>query len=197
MTNPLFERELTPEQMFEMLPTFFEKLQALAQDIGLDLAEYQADHIAMRINDHQMTEQAHQAWLKFGTVISSAHINGRPIVVFEFTQPIVFQHWAIECLELPYPAKGKRYLSEGWEHIEFVVPANVETAEEYLHELKVRIPKLLEAWDSMEKMGIKTKLSSPKGEGERLSNPTVAFKRDGVCIKLHPYTLKQVVLSEQ
>ncbi|MDB1123446.1 VOC family protein [Vibrio algarum] len=197
MTNPLFECELTPEQMLDNLPAFFEKLNSLARDIGLELTEYQADHIAMRINDNQLTDQAHQAWLKFGTVISSAYINGRPIIVLEFTKPISIQNWAIECLELPYPAKGKQYPNQGWEHVEFVIPSDAKTAKEYLKELKSRMPRLLDAWDRMESMGINIKLSSPKGEGERLANPTVAFKRDGVCIKLHPHALKQVVLSEQ
>jgi predicted metalloenzyme YecM len=41
------------------------------------------------------------------------------------------------------------------------------------------------------------KLSSPKGEGERLANPTVAFKHDNICIKLHPHSLKNIVASEQ
>ncbi|QSA19814.1 VOC family protein, partial [Vibrio furnissii] len=45
--------------------------------------------------------------------------------------------------------------------------------------------------------GVKTKLSSPKGEGDRLNNPTVAFKWQGVCIKLHPHTLKTIVASER
>ncbi|GAL14478.1 protein yecM [Vibrio astriarenae] len=48
----------------------------------------------------------------------------------------------------------------------------------------------------LDELDIKMKLSSPKGEGERLNNPTVAFKHQGVCIKLHPHTLKAIVASE-
>ncbi|MFC1234214.1 VOC family protein [Vibrio sp. F74] len=196
MINRLFECELTPEQMLKNVSQFSDKITKLMQDIGLDLTMYQADHIALRINDYQLTEQAHEAWLEFGRVISSAHINGRPIIVLELEQPISVQGWTVECLELPYPAKGKLYPEQGWEHIEFVVPSEAMTADEYLEELKLRIPKLNETWGKMAQLEITTKISSPKGEDERLANPTVAFKRGGVCIKLHPHTLKRVVLSE-
>ncbi|WED25695.1 VOC family protein [Vibrio sp. DW001] len=196
MTNRLFECELTPEQMLKNVPQFSDKIIKLMQDIGLDLTTYQADHIALRINDYQLTEQAHDAWLEFGKVISSAYINGRPIIVLELNQSISVRDWTVECLELPYPAKGKHYPEQGWEHMEFVIPSEAKTAEEYLEELKFRIPKLNDMWDKMGLLGITTKISSPKGEDERLANPTVAFKRNEVCIKLHPHTLKRVVLSE-
>lgn len=40
-------------------------------------------------------------------------------------------------------------------------------------------------------------MSSPKGDKERLANPTIAFKRDDVCIKVHPHGIKAVIASEQ
>lgn len=46
-------------------------------------------------------------------------------------------------------------------------------------------------------LGVKVKLSSPQGDRQRLANPTVAFKWQGVCLKLHPYSLRQVIESER
>lgn len=196
MPNHLFECELTPEQMLENLPDFMEKISRLASDIGIDLTGQIADHIALRINDEKLAHDAHQAWLNYGKVISSAIINGRPIVVLEFENQLSIQNWQIECLEIPYPAEGKSYPEQGWEHMEFVIPSQAKTADDYLADLKLAFPQFITSWEKMAEMGITTKLSSPKGENERLPNPTVAFKGHGVCIKLHPHSLKKVVMSE-
>jgi len=196
MNRCISECELTPEQMMRNLPDFLTKILALASDIGIDLASYQADHIALRINEQSLAQEAHQLWLQQGTCISNTTINGRPIIVIELDHQIVIQYWHIECIELPYPAINKHYSIQGWEHIEFVIPSQEETAEGYLADLKEKIPSLKGAWEEMAELGITTKLSAPKGNKERVVNPTVAFKRDGICIKLHPHSLKEVVTSE-
>ena len=197
MTAQLEVKRLTPQQMLQDLDLFTAKIQALAERIGLDLSAAQADHIALRINETEIAAQAHQAWSAYGEVISLAEINGRPIVVIAFDRPLNSNGWHIECLELPYPAPGKSYPNESWEHIEFVIPSMAQTAEDYLADLQRQLPVFAERFEQLADLGVKVKLSSPKGEGERLNNPTVAFKHDGVCIKLHPHTLKAIVASEQ
>ncbi len=196
MTTELVEKRLTPELMLQDLDAFVEKIEALASMLSLDLSLAQADHIALRINDTQTALQAHQAWAQYGKVISQAQINGRPIIVIEFDKMLESRGWKIECLELPYPAEGKIYPTEGWEHVEFVIPSHAETADEFLADLKHTYPAFGGRLAQLEAMGVKIKLSSPKGEGERLNNPTVAFKYQGVCIKLHPHSLKAIVESE-
>ena len=197
MSKQLDLNQLTPEQMLINMHPFWEKIETFSAELGLELEAFQADHIALRINDPELAKLAHKAWQAYGTEISSAEINGRPIIVIEFTKPLKINGWSIECLELPYPAPGKLYPHQGWEHVEFVVGSKAQTADEYLTDLKKRFPQLDNRWSSLSEQGIKTKLSSPKGEGERLVNPTVAFKKDGVCIKLHPHSLKDVVNSEK
>ena len=144
-----------------------------------------------------LAKLAHQEWQKEGKVISNALINGRPIIVILFEQALNSHGWDIECLELPYPAPGKIYPEQNWEHVEFVVPSTAQTADDYLADLKKQFPDFAAQCERLSDLGIKTKLSSPKGEGERLNNPTVAFKWQGVCIKLHPHSLKNIVESEQ
>lgn len=197
MTIQLVEKRLTPELMLQDLDAFTAKIETLAAMLHLDLSLAQADHIALRINNTETAQQAHQAWAQYGKVISQAQINGRPIIVIEFAKMLESRGWKIECLELPYPAEGKLYPTEGWEHVEFVIPSHAETADEFLADLKHTYPDFGAQFEKLEEVGVKIKLSSPKGEGERLSNPTVAFKYQGVCIKLHPYSLKRIVESEQ
>jgi len=197
MTSQLQQATLLPSQMQQTLPEFISQIKTLADKLGLDLSNYQADHIAMRINEQDLAKQAHQEWQEYGQVISQAQINGRPIVVIAFDKPLESHGWSFECLELPYPAEGKIYPKQGWEHVEFVVPSMAQTADDYLADLQNQFPEFAAQWERLPELGIKTKLSSPKGEGERLNNPTVAFKWQGVCIKLHPHSLKKIVESEQ
>lgn len=187
---------LSPASLRTQLPQFWQKIEQLSELLGLEVDNLTADHIAMRINDWTLTEQVHQAWLEQGAQLSNAMINGRPIIVLQLTQPLKVASQTIDCLELPYPS-DKTYPQQGWEHVEFVVTSTAQTADDFVQDVLQAFPKLDSQWEQLAEMGVKVKLSSPKGEGERLANPTVAFKKGGVCIKLHPHTLKAVIASEQ
>ncbi|WP_036798471.1 VOC family protein [Photobacterium marinum] len=190
----LTDAGLHPEQMLASLPAFLTRIEALAKEMNVSLESYQADHIALRVNDWTMAEALHQAWLAYGEEWSNNEINGRPIIVIGFHEPLKLGNWTVEALELPYPG-AKSYPHEGWEHIEFVIPAEANNTDELKVVLDEVLPEL--AWDELAEKGIKLKASSPSGEKERLPNPTYAFKKDGVCIKLHPCSLKAVIESEE
>lgn len=192
--HKLEQYNLHPTQMLAQLPEFMKAINTLIDDLGISLAGYQADHIALRVNDQDVAHQLHLAWLSYGEEWSNNMINGRPIVIIGFEQPLAVDDWTIEALELPYPS-DKVYPQQGWEHIEFVVPSSAKTIEELKADLLEKLPQL--DWDGLDTKGIKVKASSPSGEDERLANPTFAFKRDGVCIKLHGHSLKAVLESEQ
>lgn len=189
----LREAGLHPEQMLAQLPAFVARIEALAREMDLSLTAYQADHLALRVNDREIAEALHQAWLAYGEEWSRTMINGRPIVVIGFHQPLKVGPWQIEALELPYPSE-KQYPQQGWEHIEFVIPSEAGATDALKDVLDKTFPTL--PWDELAAKGIKVKASSPAGEHERLPNPTYAFKKDGVCIKLHPCSLKAVIESE-
>ncbi|WP_070963539.1 VOC family protein [Vibrio sonorensis] len=197
MPKSLKNTGLAPNEMLVKLDQFMDKIHGLMDILGLNMQPYKADHIALRINDNELAQLAHKAWLELGEEISCAKINGRPIIVVKLHREIEIGSWKVDCIELPYPAVGKTYPQQGWEHIEFVVPSKTTSISDYQQELFDLWPELERNWARLAALGVKTKLSSPKGEGERLSNPTLAFKYDGVCIKLHPHTLESIVQSEQ
>ncbi|PSW18749.1 VOC family protein [Photobacterium sanctipauli] len=192
----LEQKGLLPTQMLAQLPAFMARIKQLALELGVSLDNYQADHIALRVNDWATAEQLHQAWLAYGEEWSNNEINGRPIIVIGFHTPIEVDGWTIEALELPYPG-NKPYPQEGWEHVEFVIPAKAADTDALKVVLDNTFTALAKGWDTLAEKGIKVKASSPSGEHERLPNPTYAFKKDGVCIKLHPCSLKAVIDSEQ
>jgi uncharacterized protein len=192
--HQLEKNDLHPRKMLAQLPEFIDAISALMIDLGISLSGCKADHIALRVNDRTMAEKLHQAWLAYGCEWSNNIINGRPIIIIGFTQPLSVGDWNIEALELPYPS-DKVYEHQGWEHIEFVIPSNARTTAEFKEVLLQQLPSL--DWNGLNQKGIQVKASSPAGENERLPNPTFAFKRDGVCIKLHGHALKTILASEQ
>ncbi|MEZ8142208.1 hypothetical protein A1OK_02380 [Enterovibrio norvegicus FF-454] len=187
---------LTVDQLFSSLDSFSLRIDVLLEMLGIDLASYEADHIALRVNEVDLALQLHQAWLAYGDEISVNTINGRPIVVIKVHDSVSFGQWKTHCVELPYPSE-KTYPEEGWEHAEWVIPSDAVTPEALLDDVFCLFPELKARWETLSEMGVKVKLSSPSGEGERLANPTVAFKANGVCVKLHPVSLEQVIESEK
>ncbi|UJF18637.1 VOC family protein [Vibrio sp. SS-MA-C1-2] len=190
--------QLSPTQLLKQLPEFKSKVDKLATLIGVPISQSEVDHIAVRINDLDVAKESHQQWLAYGEEISNNQINGRPIVVIKLNDAIPYGDQNISCVELPYPGK-KSYPEQGWEHIECVVKCSATTVEELIVAAKLQFPILSEKWPSLMsgEFGLKVKMSSPKGENERLPNPTIAFKWQGVCIKLHTATLEDVIASEQ
>lgn len=192
----LKQQQLEPQQLIHALPAFMDRVQSLLDVLGVDLTDYQADHIALRINDRSVAEAAHQAWLQQAEEWSNNEINGRPIIALGFNQPLEASGWSIDCLELPYPGE-QRYPQQGWEHVEWVIPCDVNSQEAFLEYVFKTFPMLEEKWDNLVSLGVKVKQSCPSGDAERIANYTVAFKYQGVCIKLHPHSLKAVIESEQ
>ncbi|MEE4410677.1 MULTISPECIES: VOC family protein [unclassified Serratia (in: enterobacteria)] len=170
------------------LPRFELALNQFAEKLHLDLSQFSADHISVRCHQNTTAERWRQGLLQCGSLLSETTINGRPICLFDLTQPLQVGPWLIDCVELPYPG-DKRYPHEGWEHVELVLSG--DPASLYARALS-HLPDeaLLAPW-------IKLKQSSPRGESERLPNPTLAITDGSVTIKFHPYSIREIVASEQ
>lgn len=185
----MFESHIATElsDLSDDLPHFVLSVYALADRLGLDLAELDADHIAVRCQQNSTAERWKQGFLQHGVLFSERVINGRPIALFELNTPLSVGPWKINVVELPWPG-DKRYSHEGWEHVEIVLRgAGSQLAS---HALALCSDK------GLSEPGISIKNSAPKGEGERLLNPTLAISDGRVTIKFHPWSLKEVVESE-
>jgi predicted metalloenzyme YecM len=178
--------ELT--DLLQQLDGFERKIYALADKIGLSLANLECDHISLRCHQTDTADRWRRGLMRSGTLLSENEINGRPICLFELEQPIKLFGKLIDCIELPYPG-NKFYPLEGWEHIELVLPGS----EASLHQRALAL--LSDA--GLAATGIKIKCSNPKGEGERLANPTLAVTDGEVTIKFHPYSIRAVIASER
>jgi len=170
------------------LPRFSDVLTRFAQKLHLDLAKYPADHISVRCHQNTTADRWRAGFSECGTLLNETLINGRPICLFDLADPIELGPWKIDLIELPYPG-DKRYPHEGWEHVELVLSGGAE-------DFYARALEQL-ADEALVTPGIKLKQSSPKGENERLPNPTLAITDGSVTIKFHPHSLREIVASER
>lgn len=169
------------------LARFTASLYELADRLELQLDGLNADHIAVRCHQVATAERWKKGFLRHGVLFSEKIIHGRPIALFELTTPLKVGPWEIGVVELPWP--GERvYRHEGWEHVEIVLSGDPQT-------LSARALALF-ADEGLSKPGLSIKNSAPKGEGERLPNPTLAVSNGTVTLKFHPWSLKEIVKSE-
>lgn len=189
MTNlKLFQQHPVLLQQLAEIEELFKQIIATAK-----LAPAVIDHIALRVNDLALAQQWRSCLAADATLLSDNEINGRPIYLYELKQPLTVLGQTVAVVELPFPTE-KQYPQQGWEHIEMVVPF---AAEETVDEWFVRIETQLKIASDR----IILKKSCHKAVGEGLPNPAVAIKlldkRNFATIKLHPYAIKRIVMSEQ
>ncbi|MCA1176475.1 MULTISPECIES: VOC family protein [unclassified Pantoea] len=163
-------------------------LQQFAERLGLEWAEHEVDHIAVRCHQFATAERWKAGLQQIGQLFSEAMINGRPICLFKLHQPLSLAGRQVDVIELPWPGE-KLYRHEGWEHVEIVLRGEPET-------LGMRAMALLSD-QALTQPGISFKTSAPKGENERLPNPTLAVTDGQTTIKFHPWRLEEIVASEQ
>ncbi|WP_413484942.1 VOC family protein [Shewanella baltica] len=203
------------EQLTQSWPAFEAQILALLETLDLADKALVCDHVALRVNSIASADALRDTFSRVGKIISDNIINGRTILIIELDTPLTLGQFSIACVELPYPS-DKVYPQEGWEHIELVIDSKAKDCDTLSQDLLARCPKLsallpseqaaepvpssslgLNSQGIASLAGIKIKMSSPKGDKERLANPTIAFKRDDVCIKVHPHGIKAVIASEQ
>lgn len=203
------------ELLTQSWPAFEAQILALLETLGLADKALVCDHVALRVNSIASADALRDAFGCVGKIISDNIINGRTILIIELDTPLTLGQFSIACVELPYPS-DKVYPQEGWEHIELVIDSKAKECDTLSQDLLALCPKLsallpseqaaepvqssslgLNSQGIASLAGIKIKMSSPKGDKERLANPTIAFKRDDVCIKVHPHGIKAVIASEQ
>ncbi|ABZ76187.1 protein of unknown function DUF991 [Shewanella halifaxensis HAW-EB4] len=184
---------MTYQELINSWSAFSQRIQAFTQELGLDSLYLECDHSALRVNSVEAADELRHGFSSVGKIISDNMINGRPILIIELNTPLMMGTSAIECVELPYPS-DKVYPVEGWEHIELVLDCNAKDCDTLTQALLEHAPQLAPVLAGT--TDIKVKMSSPKGDKERLANPTIAFKKNGICVKVHAHGIKAVIASE-
>ncbi|MGL5360078.1 MAG: VOC family protein [Shewanella sp.] len=198
LPQPTTRADISVATLQQAWPRFEAQILALLARLTLSGKQLECDHVALRVNSIAAADALRDEFCQMGRIISDNQINGRCILIFELTTPLILGEFSIACVELPYPS-DKHYPQEGWEHIELVLPSTAQDCAALSQDLLSLCPSLspLFCSDALHGNDIKLKMSSPKADKERLANPTIAFKYQDVCIKVHPHGIKAVIASEQ
>lgn len=183
-----------PTALYSDFLLFEQKIAELAEKMQIDISKFEIDHLAVRVNSCKDAEHWLTALTQCGKIFCDNVVNGRVIYLIELDTPLRFLGQDVSIVELPFP-KDKFYPREGWEHIEIVVPfLPNERTEDWIVRMKSQ-------FNLNQLPHLKLKVSEPKVEGEQLPNPSIAVSfvdhpENEVTIKIHPYSIKTVVLSE-
>lgn len=97
----------------------------LAED-SVDVSGYLLDHLGYAASTPGRYAELKQQLACSGELLVEAMINSRPIATYRLTEPIQFDAWQINCIELLAPIQNTTS-GEGFIHAEFVIQEDFET----------------------------------------------------------------------
>lgn len=96
------------------------------KDMGVSLDNFkELDHIAYRTDSIEKYEEIKKKLLPFLKIYSDKQFNGRAILVGRFEQPLIYQEFQIEGIEILAP-KENNVFKNSLEHAEFVIKGTLE-----------------------------------------------------------------------
>jgi uncharacterized protein len=162
------------QQVIGDYQAFLKQILQEVVDEGFDLADFvQLDHMCYRVPSLERYETKKQELAKVGKQIGENQVNGRPIATFRLHQPVRFDGWRIDAVEVPAP-KADVPTAEGLEHIEFVL---YDDKDDFLRKYAGK-PFGLQAAD-------------------RGVNPDIVFKLPSYAVKFHLLNLPTAIYLER
>lgn len=111
------------ENLQKSLETFTNLLTSALDIAGIrkEAEQLPIDHICIRLDTPVKVDALKKELEDKGEIISSVDVNGREISMIQLHTPLKIGKWSVSAIELPYPKENHNY-SNGWEHVEFVLP---------------------------------------------------------------------------
>lgn len=131
------------------------------------------DHLCYRTESLERYHEAIKEFSSLGRNIGEIEVQGRPIAVIAFDDPIETGGWRIPFLEIAAPKESSPY-PEGLEHAEFVTVKLLEDFEREHQDLNF----------------IRDAMS-------RVVNPELKFRENGISVKFHQLSIGSTVKIEE
>jgi predicted metalloenzyme YecM len=153
--------------------SFLKQIITETQDEGFDLTDFvQMDHMCYRVSSIESYRAKKQELAAVGRLLGETQVNGRPIATFRLHEPIRYEQWRIDAIELPAPKAGS-VMQEGLEHVEFVLFDDKEDFLKKYHNKKFEMRS-----------------------ADRGVNPEIGFKLPTYTVKFHLLSLPAVIYIE-
>lgn len=131
------------------------------------------DHLCFRVQSLEAYEQYKINFLSFGQMLIESEVNGRMIATYKLAEPVVFQNYRIDLVELPAPKPGKKTI-EGFEHVEVVSDEPFEKLVAQYSGLRLDVGGLRKSF-----------------------NQELEIEMEGCALKFHPLSLESVIRLEK
>ena len=163
-----------------MMINFYKEADLFLKKVFKRLLPYQSelshlsiDHICYRTCSITEYEAQKIRFGELGELLIESMIGGRPIATFRLHQPLLFDGYHIDLVEVPAP-KSSKPTPSGLEHLEFVIAHNFDW-----------VKKIFGA-ESI----------SDKGSSKTL-NPEIEVTFEDFAIKFHHMSLQEVIAIEK
>ncbi len=152
---------------------FLKQIVSEIEDAGFDLDDFsQMDHMCYRVSSTEDYAAKKAELATVGKLIGENQVNGRPIATFRLAEPVRYDRWRIDALELPAP-KPNTPTKEGLEHVELVL---FDDKDDFLKKYADK--------------GFDLKAA------DRGINPEIGYKLPSYTVKFHLLALPTVVYLE-
>jgi predicted metalloenzyme YecM len=131
------------------------------------------DHLCYRTESLERYQQVVEQFSTLGKNMGEVEVQGRPISVVALDEPLQTGGWTIPFLEIASPKAGSPY-PEGLEHAEFVTV-------KLLEDFAAQHAELTFITDAM----------------DRVINPELKYREDGISVKFHQLSIGSVVKIEE
>lgn len=173
------------------MQAFLSQLFHNLTSIGIDLTGLTIDHIAYRAASVEEGDELQASWSAQYTLLKSAQINGREVIVYECHPPLRYGAWDMPGLELMYPKPSKPF--GGWDHIEVVLwpySNSIDVLRERLFERFPDIQRNAGEGYSYEEDGL-------HGVGGQVTNPCISIRfSDKTAIRFHSADIRDIIQME-
>lgn len=100
--------------------SFLDELFERISDHGIDISEYELDHIGYQADSDADYDRLIPEFLKIGDQVHENLVGGRKVSIFKLSKPLKYENFIITAAELVAPKKGQKCVSS-FEHVEFVI----------------------------------------------------------------------------
>lgn len=177
----------TWESLQNNIPEFAKNLLASLDELGIreKCEKLELDHFCVRLSNITEIDQLKLELANIAKNISTVDVNGRPISIFQLDTPLQVGLWSVKGLEVPNPKQNNTY-ADGWEHVEFVLPASKNTMSEIRNSFEQLLPNL-----NNDKYRYSE--NEPQTDDNEIPNPTISIRVNNIGIKFHANSIQKVV----
>ena len=112
--------------ILENLSSFLDKLFAKLAEKGIDVSEYEMDHIGYQCSSSDDYDKLKLTFSDLGVLLDENIVGDRRVGLFKLREAIQYKKYLINAIELIEPKKGQICLSS-LEHVEFVINEQFDT----------------------------------------------------------------------